>query len=198
MNALAAFSSPLGSLHLAHPAATSSLLEQASGVCGVSFFKAGSTSRSASEKSAAADVCTSRSRFCIKRIPSSPASKKERYATAVVGARPHRLEISSPVLRSSSSPIAYELNAASYLPLPPSEATDVPCCPTLATRDSRRYSILPPPPYTPIAAKERSLVDAEEVERRLSEYDEEYESGVREELALKDERMAGELQRMGF
>ncbi|BGP52855.1 hypothetical protein JCM8202_003937 [Rhodotorula sphaerocarpa] len=199
MNTLAAFSSPFVSLHLAHPAATSSLLEQASTSCGGSFFKAGSTSRSALEKIAVAEASSSRSRFAIGRITSSSSSKKERHATAVAAAvRPRRLEISSPVLVSSSNPIAYELHAASYLPLPPREGTDVPCSLTLASLDSRRYSILPPPPYTPIAAKERTLVDAEEVDRRLSEYDEEYQLGVRDELALKDERMAGELRRMSF
>ncbi|GAA5980758.1 hypothetical protein JCM10908_001768 [Rhodotorula pacifica] len=201
MNSLTAFASPLGSLHFAHPASTSALLEEASHTCGGRFF--GKTPSATSSSSAP-------SRFSLKKRATSSASSCASAKTA----RPVRLEISAPILVSSSNPIAcpsYFSTFACDLEETRSahereQELDVPTSPTSTfssssstSASSRDSLLLPPPPYTPLlGAKERPLVHVEEVERRLSEWDQERRAGLAVEVEQKDGRIASELQRMGL
>lgn len=197
MNTLATFSSPLGSLHFANPAATSALLEEASSHCAGKFFGGGGAS-SPAPAGGPSESSSLKTRFTLrKRSSAAPASSWSSEMSASATSRPRRLEISSPVLLSSSNPIAYGLCAVPRDAN--SQVLDVPRSPTLslASRDSRDF-VLAPPPYTPIAAKERSLVDAQEIERRLSQYDGESSQGIRAEMAARDGRIGSDLRRMGL
>ncbi|GAA5861458.1 hypothetical protein JCM3774_000253 [Rhodotorula dairenensis] len=226
MNTLAAFTaSPLGALHFAHPASSSVLLQAMS----ASSSSSSPTSTSGSDffGGAGSERASSSSPSSSKLLPRLGFKKRVTRASDGNDAevRPTCIDISAPVLISSSNPIAcpvYSSRGPSYLLVDLNIAQaasktkkkheeeedkselDVPYSPTSptsigwASRPGSMLTAVSPPSYASERDQSRPLVRVEEVERRLSEYDEERRIGTADEVAHKDGRLAEELKKLGL
>lgn len=224
MNSLAAFtSSPLGALHFAHPASPSVLLQAMSASSGTTC--SGNPDRPASSK------FLPRLGFRKRATRSGATDGDAATDTSPAATRSACVDISAPVLISSSNPVAcpaYSSRGPSYLLIDLRAAQtasksqsrkqrkaeeedksepDVPYSPTSPASlswTSRPASLATPssslPSYTSSRSRDptRPLVRVEEVERRLSEYDEEGRLGSAGEVAHKDGRVAEELKKLGL
>lgn len=208
MNTLAAFTSPLGSLHFAHPAATSALFQSAADrTTTTTYTGAGSTRQFEAPRrvpqpqppspSSPSSPTGRASRFGFKRRTSRTTEAGNTITTTTAAFRAP-LEISSPVFVSSSNPMACTafLNslsaaAAAVEKEKEEEKLDVPLSPV-----SLRSCVTGT--TTPLDEPERPLVRTEEIERRMSEWDDEHRAEVAVRVARADGRVSDELKRVGL
>ncbi|TKA55333.1 hypothetical protein B0A53_02257 [Rhodotorula sp. CCFEE 5036] len=197
MNTLAAFTSPLGALHFAHPSATSALFQSAADRTTTTTTSTGTGSirrfeaprrvpqpqpPSPSSPSPPSSPTGRASRFGFKRRTSRTTEAGNTTTTAATRAP---LEISSPVFVSSSNPMActaflnsfYSAAAAAAVDISDEkekeedEKLDVPLSPV-----SLRACVTGT--TTPLDEPERPLVGRDEIERRMSEWDDEHRAEV--------------------
>ena len=130
MNTLAAFTSPLGSLHFAHPSATSALFQSAAdrttGAGSTRPFEAPRRVPQPQSQPPSPSSPTGRaSRFGFKRR----TSRTTEEATTTAAATRAPLEISSPVFVSSSNPMACTAFLKSRSEKEQEKVVDVPLSP---------------------------------------------------------------------
>jgi hypothetical protein len=217
MNTLAAFTSPLGALHFAHPSATSALFQSAADRTTTTTTSTGTGSirrfeaprrvpqpqpPSPSSPSPPSSPTGRASRFGFKRRTSRTTEAGNTTTTAATRAP---LEISSPVFVSSSNPMActaflnsfYSAAAAAAVDISDEkekeedEKLDVPLSPV-----SLRACVTGT--TTPLDEPERPLVGRDEIERRMSEWDDEHRAEVAVRVARADGRVSDELKRVGL
>lgn len=203
MNTLAAFTSPLGSLHFAHPSATSALFQSAADRTTTTGSNRSEGPRRAPPPPSQAPPSPSSptgraSRFGFKRRTARTNEAAGNTTTTASGALRAPLEISSPVFVSSSNPMACTafLNSLSAAAAAEKEEgkLDVPLSPVSLRRESCASGTTTPLDDDP----ERSLVGTEEIERRMSEWDDEHRAERAVRVARADGRVSDELKRVGL